>query len=252
VHPFIVTPALEVIDGNRRLKGAQLAGDLDFLVDCIIREDANDPIKAARIQFDTAIHRADWSLHDKIAAVIFMRDNHKGLSGKQLAELLEIGETMVSKLLSFERCVPEVQEAVKAGKIGLRDMAHAATLPPDDQLVYLQTRLGGASVEQAHQESKKRRAGGNKPKTSSDGGKRVNIPLAVDTKDVTAKGCVTVAGLKGSVIDLDAAENLLKEALKAVREAQNRGWGLKAAQAAWRDIAKKAEKKPQGDMAAAG
>lgn len=222
VHPFVITPTKEVIDGNRRLKGAQLAGDLDFIVDCIIREDATDPMTAARIQFDTAIHRADLPLNDKIQAMVFFRDNSPGKSLKEIAQELEIDPTMPSKLLSFERCVPEVQEAVKAGKIGLRDMLAIAQLPPDDQPILLQTKLGGASADQLQAVSRKRRKASEPAVRVA----RIKCPLPSG---------VTVQ-VAGEEVSLEEAVDALAEATKAMKQAIAKGLTAKSFQNMMKDM----------------
>jgi hypothetical protein len=61
---------------------------------------------------------------------------------------------------------------------------------------------------------------------------KIKIPLANDF----ANGAVTVAGEES--IDLDDAESLLKEALKAVRAAGGKNLDCKTAQSVWRDMAK--------------
>jgi hypothetical protein len=66
---------------------------------------------------------------------------------------------------------------------------------------------------------------------------RVKIPLAVSTDGYGAAGTVTIASLPGSEIDFEAVENLLKEALKAVRDAIKRKLDIKTFQAAMKDIA---------------
>ncbi len=54
---------------------------------------------------------------------------------------------------------------------------------------------------------------------------------------MTANGIVTVAGMPGDDIDLESAEDLLLQALKALKDAKKRGITAKTFARAMRDIA---------------
>ena len=90
----------------------------------------------------------------------------------------------------------------------------------------LSLKLNGASRDEVARESRKRRNGSAPAVRTS----RIRIPLATET----AAGTVTIAG---DAIDLEDAENILKEALKAIRSARDKGLNSATAQKVWKDMA---------------
>lgn len=233
IHPFLIKLPDLIVDGNRRHWGAELEDDLEQEVDCLVFEGDATPDNIAKAQFACAVHRADISLHDKCVFMIGFRDASPGRTLKELAAELEIDPTMPTKLLMFEKCIPEVREHIKAGRVGLRDMVSIAALSPEEQPVLLAVRLGGGSVQEVERQSRKRKSGASEhaeppPKTA-----KVKIPLATDA----ATGQVTVAAAPGEEIDLEATETLLKEALRFVRAAKDKALSVKSAQGVWADMA---------------
>jgi hypothetical protein len=75
---------------------------------------------------------------------------------------------------------------------------------------------------------------GESPKEKSA---RIKIPLAINTDELTVNGTVTVASLPGEEIDLDAARDLLTQALKALNDAKKRGITAKTFARAMKDMA---------------
>jgi hypothetical protein len=125
---------------------------------------------------------------------------------QDLASHLNKSPSMVTHYLSPELLIPDALQAFLSGKFGFRKAyAISKTL---DQHAALAEILNGS---------------GRLP--------RIKIPLAGDT----GSGIVTIAG---DNIDLDDAETLLKEALKAVRAAREKKLDTKTAQAVWKNMAK--------------
>jgi ParB/RepB/Spo0J family partition protein len=226
--PLLILADGTVIDGNRRLAAARLEGIEEL--DCIVIGEDTSPAEIERIQLISALHRADLSAYDKAVAVRDIKEGSPGMSSKQLAEeVLNIDPAMMTKNLALFDCHPAVQDAAKAGLIGVTDWYAIRRAP--DQLAALRKALSGATRADLEGEGKRQRnGGGNGPPAVRT--PKLKIPLAGDA----ATGTVTVAG--AGDIDLDAAEAILKEAQKLIRSAREKNLDPKTAQAVWRDMAK--------------
>ncbi len=140
--------------------------------------------------------------------------------------------SMVTKMMPAAEPIPAVEDAFKEGRIGIGDRYNISLLPASEQHVPLELALGGASRDEVARESRKRRNGnvaGNGAPTVRTA-KQIRIPLATDT----ATGTVTISG---EAIDLEDAENILKEATKAIRSAKDQGLNVSTAQKVWKDRA---------------
>lgn len=224
--PLLILADGTVIDGNRRLAAARLEGIEEL--DCIVISEDMTPAEIAQLQLISAVHRADLSAHDKAVAVRDIKAAYPGLTGKTLAEeVLHLDPAMVTKYLSLFDCIPAVQDAARAGNIGVTDWYAISRAP--DQEAALRQALNGATRADLEREGKRQRNGnGNGQPTVRL--PKIKIPLANDM----ATGKVTV---EGDDLDLDATEALLKEAVKAVRAARDKNLDTKTAQAVWRDMA---------------
>ena len=91
------------------------------------------------------------------------------------------------------------------------------------------------SRDELERHGRKQRNGDGKPPARTP---KIRIPLAVESDGLSVHGAATVTGVPGEDIGLDDAESILKEALKAVREAARQGLDAKTFQAVMRDRAK--------------
>jgi ParB-like chromosome segregation protein Spo0J len=224
--PLLILPdGSTVVDGNRSLAAARLEGIEEL--DCVVIDATITPAEYKRIQWTAAVHRQDISAYDKAVTIRDIRADHPGMSNKQLAdEVLDIDPATVTKNLTLFDCIPDVQEAAKAGKIGLSGWYEISKSP--DQAAALAAALNGATRDELQTRSRRNGNGHAQPVVRLP---RIKIPLATET----ATGTVTLAG---DDIDLDDAETLLKEATKAVKAARDKNLDAKTAQAVWRDMAK--------------
>ena len=230
VHPIVVRPATgepplhDVADGNSRLDGLELLGVTQvevFVTDALLSDAELDDIG-----FITAFHREGLDCSEQ--AQIVIRKRKAGVANQDIARTLGINPGWASKLNALADCLPEVQEAARAGKIGPNEWALIGKSP--DQLHALSVALGG-------NRDRLRQAARPKDGAPKEKAGRVKIPLAVSTDGYDAAGIVTIASLPGSEIDFEGVENLLKEALKAVRDAMKRKLDIKTFQAAMKDMA---------------
>lgn len=149
-----------------------------------------------------------------------------GWTRKELAAHLNKAPSAATLYLSPDDLIEEGRQAFLRGAFGF-SKAYAITKSPD-QARALTLALRGSTRDDLERESRKQRNGGETPRVRTS---RIKIPLANEA----ASGVVTVSG---ESIDLDDAEALLREALKAVRSAKEKNLDCKTAQSVWRDMAK--------------
>ena len=237
VHPIVAgpltgePPMYDLADGHGRVDGLELLGETEAEV--FVTDEPLTGDELENIAFITAYHREGLDCSEQ--AEIICRKRRAGVSNAAIARSLGINEGWASKLAKLDDCRDEVKEAARAGKIGPNEWAIIAGA--DDQLHALHVALNG-NREQLQAAVKKGKAGGGSP-----GGKtaRVKIPLAVNADDYDACGTVTIASLPGQEIDYDGVQNLLKEALNAVKRAVKDKLDIKAFQVAMKSMATASE-----------
>jgi len=237
LQPVVARSSGELLAGERRLRAAEFEG-LETLL-AIVTDDELSESQILQVALVENMQRADLSAHEQWVASSELMCRNNSWQMKDLADALHLTPSQVTRLLSPSKCIEAVQDALRDGKIGISAVYTISKQPHSKQAGLLALKLSGATRDELETERRKggteaRQGGGRPPPEKCE---RVRIPLAVATKELKATGTVTVASSPGAPISLQEAENLLREALKAVREAQGRGLGLKAAQAAWRDMA---------------
>ncbi len=225
--PILITKNGRIIKGHRRVAAARLVGltHLDALVvdDCTSVEITEEQVREV-------IHSQGIPDVDKALALKLIKDA-RGWGNKQIAEHVNIDPGTASRYFSLFDCIPEAIEAAKAGKIGVTKWC--AISRSQNQYESLAVALNGASRDELERRVRQEQNGAptakaqsvTKPKPQA----RIRMPIAAET----VSGTVTLAG----VDDLEEGENLLKEALRAIKKARDTGLDLKTAQAVWRDIA---------------
>jgi ParB family transcriptional regulator, chromosome partitioning protein len=215
--PLLIRADGTIIDGHRRHAAARLVGIEEL--DCVVTDENLSAADITRIQMVSVIHRADLPLFDRCTSMMAYRDASPGKTLSALAEELDIDVSMPSKLLTFERLIPEAKDQVKSGKIGLRDMIAIAALQPDEQPVLLGLKLGGASAEQMGRQSRKLRDG--EPPEETEKAESVKFALT-DAIQITVKA--KCADGQGELTLSDVAAHLLaahKEAAKGKEQGLN-------------------------------
>ncbi|HWT83455.1 MAG TPA: hypothetical protein VN648_32185, partial [Candidatus Methylomirabilis sp.] len=174
------------------------------------------------IQLTENMHRADLSGNEKYLACAELMCMNPHWQLKDLAEALRLDPSMVTRLLSPSKCVEEVQDALRDGKIGIAVCYELSHLGPEEQKRLLALKLAGASRDEVARQGRKQR-NGNTPAVRMS---RVRIAMPEATVVIT--GC-----------DLGMAEvvELLGETLKEARKAADQ-YDVKTFQSMMRDKAK--------------
>jgi len=223
INPLIARPDGLLIDGYRTIWGLELEGMLDVELDFILTDEEMTPDQIGVMQANSAMHREPLPDLDK---ALVMRDTlaaNPGMTRKQMAEeVFDIDPSLVTRYVAIFECVPEVQDAAKAGKLGLSDWY--AIRKSSDQLAALRLILGGAKPDQLERQVRKERSAATPAVRAS----KIKCPLP-------SGHVITVAG---DELSLDEAIDSLKEAIKAMTKARDTGLNAATAQRVWADMAK--------------
>ena len=223
IIPMIARPDGLLIDGYRTLWGLELEGMLDVELDFILTEENLTPADICVMQANSAMHREPISDFDRALAVNETVVANPGMTKKQMAEeVFNIDPSLVPRYVSLFDCLPEVQEAAKAGKIGVSDWYVISK--SSDQLGTLRSKLGGATRDELQRQVRKQRDEG-KP-TVRTGKIRIDLPTGVT---------VTVSGAE---ISLEEAIEWLNQAAKEAKKARDMGYTAKTFSSAMRDRAR--------------
>ena len=144
---------------------------------------------------------------------------------KDLADALHMDPSSVTRILSPSKCIPEWQEALAAGTVGISCCYAASKLEPKAQLDLLALKFSGASRDQIESAGRATRKNGT------------------EAVKVAKIRCVLSSGVQivvsGAAISLESAVEALVEAIKEMKRAKDLGYSAKTFGAAMADKAKK-------------
>jgi ParB family chromosome partitioning protein len=219
----LALPDGTLIAGERRLRAAMMMGLLSLLV--VIVEEPMTELQFRTNQLTENIHRADLRDGEKWRACEELLRLNPGWTNKDLAAHLKLGESTVTKYLSPSRCVPDVQQALEAGRIGITAAYEISRAGEGQQAELLQLKLSGTSRDGLAERIRKQKS----QSTPQVRVKRIACPLP-------SGASVVVSGQELSLDDLIEA---LGDAQKEARKAREQGLDAKTFSAVMKDKAKK-------------
>jgi ParB family chromosome partitioning protein len=224
LQPLLVTVFMVLLAGHRRLAAALAAG-LET-VPVIITDRVLSDSEIRVIQLTENMHRADLKAIEQVEGVEELARLNPEKTNKELAELLSIDPSMMTRLRSVSKVIPAARDALAAGKIGL-STAYAISKcgSPAEQERMLAQALSGASRDAIEQAGRKTRS----PAVATVRLSRIKAMLP--------SGVVIVASGEGLTLD-DLIESLA-EAQREARKARDQGLDARTFQAVLRDKAKK-------------
>jgi ParB family chromosome partitioning protein len=157
LQPVLVQPDGTIIAGERRLRAAQMAGLETLEVKIADRQLSDSENRLWQCQENML--REDLSGYERWLVCTDILSMNADWGGKELAEELHLDPSSITRLLSPSKCVGEVQDALKAGNIGISDCYAISKLKPADQLGLLSLKLSGASRDALEEAGRKARSG---------------------------------------------------------------------------------------------
>ncbi len=228
-HPIVAKSDGIVVDGERRVRAAREVG-LETL-DAIIVDAPMSQTELRLAQGATAMHRADLSGWEKYVLCYELIQLNPGWQAKDLAEHLAIDPSMVTRILSASKAVPEVRAALKAGRLGTTDV-YAISKEKSDagQLELLTAKLNGASRDSIERQAKQKR-NGSAPVNKRNRDRSVPVARVSRIRIPVGNVIVTFSG-KGMTID-----NAVDAGLEAVKKMQADKVKAASVQAIEKDLA---------------
>jgi hypothetical protein len=224
IHDVIARPDGVTVDGVRRLRAAKLVGKKTLNV-VITDEPLTQPLMR-EIQFVSAFHRAALTGWEQYQGLRTVQEAHPDWRQQDLADHLHVDAKMVRVMLSPGDCIPEIQAALRARKLGISDVYAMSLVDPERQVLLLAKKLAGASRDALARESRKHR-GGPCPAL------RVNKIKCVLPSGVT----LTVSGEE---LGMNEFFDVLTDVQKEAKKAKEEGLDIKTFAAVMRDKAKAA------------
>lgn len=229
LQPLLVRKDGVLLAGERRYRAILLMGIKEAQV--IVTEKVLTDSEVRLIQLTENMHRADLSGNEKWQACAELMCMNPAWQMKDLAEHLHLDPSMVTRLLSPSKCIPTVQEALRANTITIRDCYAISQLPEEkDQQGLLNLRLApGGKLADVEQHSRKARKASN--------GTAATIRVTRIKCEVPGKGATVV--VSGEAISLEDMIEALGELMKEAKKASERGLDAKTFERVCRDLAKK-------------
>jgi ParB family chromosome partitioning protein len=222
LQPVLARPDGTLIAGERRLRAATLVGLSELMV--VISDEPMTESQLRVFQLTENVHRADLRDAEKWHACEELLRLNPGWSNKDLAAHLKLSESTVTKYLAPSRCIPEVQQALEAGRVGITAVYEISRAPAEQQGELLHLKLSGASRDGlAERVRKQKRDAAPQVRV-----KRIACPLPSGVSIVVT----------GAELSLDDLIEALAEAHKEARKAREQGLDAKTLSAVMRDKAK--------------
>ncbi|MGY4967389.1 ParB/RepB/Spo0J family partition protein [Streptomyces sp. 900105245] len=197
----IATAAYVVVDGNRRLAGAKLAGldDVPVHVDDSLAQDADTLLETA---LTAAVQHEDLEPLDEARALQRLVDVH----GSQRAVARSLGKSSgwVTQRLALLNLTPELKQAVSEKAIPL-DVARSVGQLPEQQ----QQSAAERALEQRAAKKRERTKSTEKPVSPRAGGLPSRTDAAVEKQPTP--------GMVSSVDELEALAQELRDRLTALQ-----------------------------------
>ena len=153
-----------------------------------------------------------------------------GWDQKTLAEKMHLDQSSVTRYVAVGRCIQEVKDALRDGKITISDCYAISKLPEADQPGLLALRLTGCASRDVLENQ------GRKLRNAAKNGNSAPVARAAKIKCPLPSGHIIT--VTGDEISLEEAMESLQQAIKAIKKAIDTGLDAKTAQCVWRDMAK--------------
>ncbi|MBI1348654.1 ParB/RepB/Spo0J family partition protein [bacterium] len=225
LQPVLARADGTLIAGERRLRAAQLVGLPTLQV--IITEESLSETQIKVIQLTENLHRSDLRDSEKWRAFEELLRLNPGWSNKDLATHLKLSESTVTKYQAPSRCVPEVQDALVAGQVGITAVYEISRAPADQQAELLRLKLSGTSRDGLAERVRKQK----RSATQQVRVKRISCPLP------SGVGIVVTGG----ELSLDDLIEALAETLKEAKKAREQSLDIKTFSLLMGDKAKSAK-----------
>jgi ParB-like chromosome segregation protein Spo0J len=138
----------EIISGENRRQAIMLIEEITEVPVRIVDVPEAIDIRIRRIAEN--LQRVDWSLEDKLAEVEGFKEEQPGITNQEIAMLVKVHPSSITRIEALKRCVPEVRAV--ADEIGVAAMYDLSKLPPEEQAEALAVMLAARAARKAKKE----------------------------------------------------------------------------------------------------
>ncbi len=227
LQPVVCLPDMSLICGERRYRAAKLVGLETLEVKILDEQLTESQIKV--FQLTENLQRSDLTGPEKWQGCIELK-RLNGWSNKELAEYLHLDPSMITRNLSPSDCIPEIQEAFLAGKLGISDCYAMSRSDPAEQQRLFALKLSGATRDEVMSAGRKKRTQSAPAAEAKPSVKMARIK-ALLSSGVEVK-------FSGKELSLDDVIESLTELLKEAKKSNESGLDVKTWSAILRDKAK--------------
>jgi hypothetical protein len=228
LHPLIILPDDVILDGECRWRGLMLENP-DFECDVIVVDRELAPGEAGEIQLISALHSTCLAAYDQAVACKEWLELNPGAPIRELAEKIDRDPSMLTRLNSLWKTIPDVVKAAEEGKVGPKAWYQISLVEQKDQPELLAMYLSGIPSAQISELRRKPR----KPALADAGSKVSRIKCQVPGRGTTVV-------VTGEAISLGEMIETLADLLKLAKRESDKGLDSKTFERVCRDLAKKA------------
>jgi hypothetical protein len=212
LHPLIILPDDAILDGECRWRGLMLENP-EFELDVIVVDRELTPCEVCELQLISAMHSTSLSAFDQALACKHWTDQNPGATAKELAAKIDRDPSMLTRLNSLWKTIPDVVKAAEEGRIGPKAWYQISLLPQTEQAGVLELHLAGAPAGQVAEFCRRKRTCATPAVKLA----RVKIAMPEATLVVSGKE-LSMAGV------VEVLNETLKEARKAVDQYDVKTW----------------------------
>lgn len=223
LQPVGAKPDGLLLWGERRLRAAKLVGIKELAV--IVTERALNESEIRLIQLTENVHRADLSDSEKWRACEELLRLNPDWGNKDLAVHLKLSESTITKYLAPSKCIPDVQQALEAGTVGITACYEISRVAPEQQAELLALKSSGTSRDGIARQVRKRKQAAE-PQVRV---RRIACPLPGGI-------CITLSGRE---LSLEECIDALGEAIREMKRSRELGYTAKTFASAMKDKAHK-------------
>lgn len=227
-QPVGVRPDGTLIWGERRYRAALAVGIKTLQAIITDREMSEAEIRM--IQLIENSHRADLLAAEKAHALAEIQKLN-GWSNKEVSQHVQMEQSLVVRYVSLFNCIPSVQDAAKADKIGVSAWYNISLVPAEEQQALLDMYLSGVPRDHIASISRQKRAAPNGA-AGKDKVTRVRVDLPTGIQLV----------ISGDSITFDQVIDALQAAAKSAKTARDQNIDTKGWAAMLKDQSRKAAK----------
>jgi ParB-like chromosome segregation protein Spo0J len=238
LNPIECLPCGEIISGYHRLLAVMLS---DRITEVPVRIVA-DPLDAKQLRVRRVsenLQRSDLTFFQKYEECQGFREDEPGIAAKEIAELLSVDPSTITRYLCLNDCIEEVREAARANLIIMKACYEISQATPERQKKLLAMALKRSAKDVA-EERKRSHSDAEIGQSGTDSAKTSSLKIVLDDG--------TTVTVRGKELTVERILDALSKASKEGKQAKERKLTAKT----WRTAIREKVESDQPEPAKAG